>query len=716
MKRQVLSILVIFLVSLTAVSALARGLNKGQPNNPPGNTECETGYMFRQLGSHPCKAVCQKTYPADVCNKLSYGVTNRIRHNTACNKKKEPYSLICGHNSSVDKYWTWSTYHYPEGKWYYNHCEDYTITLMPCSNTKNNCSQKCSQCLTSTAGLILAYYKNSEDKQNFKLTVHHENRALKAQCREQCSQCSLQLAGVKYENQQPPPQYGKTAAQGPSSQYTGANAMTASQLSSLQAAKQQNESAIQKAKKQRKRLMLAAFVSGGAGIYLLKTKCNPTDFPMGDGKINIPEPVSAADSITGIASAASVSGLTNAMNNIGLIGGPPKTTFGCVLGPVAIAQALMMLKKASDMKKTIAQLSGSKGGGSDDFDIPDVNVPCLEDPTKTCKLVNGGTHITSLDGSPPRSIKEVAENLPPHDEQTLAALEEAVKAQEETLAKARESLGPDFNPMAELTGQSESSTLVAVNPLPLNQNLTPASDMEVPLPSFNQQGVMPPPLPSFGGTNNWMQAQCEVENSVHTVSDVGGGMVDVLCDSSGPPANVRQTPNPPNVSSCTQEQTAVAVRDSGVNEWASVSCMDSTSSNPLVSLRTTERGQWADVTCPAVGKVVTVRMANTDRWVSVLCGDRQAGQVVSLRSGQATGTDSALYAQFAGGSYGSGNNDVESLPFGNDRIASVNENVFAIVSTQYQDQRSNGEFIEDGPNDNTPPFVIPVIPTSSGSQ
>ena len=485
-----------------------------------------------------------------------------------------------------------------------------------------------------------------------------------------------------------------------------------------------NESAIKKAKKQRKLLMLAAFASAGAGIYLLKKKCNPTDFPMGDGKIDIPKPENFQPSdTTGITSAEAVGGLTRAINNIGMIGGPPKTTYGCVLGPLAIASAAMMLKRSMEMKKTIAQLSGGSSKLLADMEesmnsISDIDVPCLEDPTKTCKLVNGGTHITTLDGSPPRSVKEVAENLPPHDEQTLAALEEAIKSQEETLAKARESLGPDFNPIAELTGQSESSTPVGINPLPLNQNPTQALNMETPpVPSFNQQG-MPLSLPSLSafssGTNNWMQAQCEVENSVHTVSDVGGGMVDVLCGSSGgPPANVRQTPNPPNVSSCTQEQTAVAVRDSTVSEWASVSCVDSTSSSPLVSLRTTDRGQWADVTCPAVSKVVTVRMANTDRWVSVLCGDLQAGQVVSLRSGQSIGTDGALYAQFAGSSYGSGNSDVESMPFGTDRIASVNENVFAVVSTQYQHLSSNGEFMEEGPSNNASPFVIPA---SSGSE
>ena len=484
-----------------------------------------------------------------------------------------------------------------------------------------------------------------------------------------------------------------------------------------------NESAIQKAEKQKNRLMIAALISGGVGAYLLKCQCNPS-LELGSG-ISCGATAEERNlfNIGVVADPAAT-----LMDKIGsaITGGPPNTTIGCILGPVAIAQALMMLKKASDMKKTIAQLSGTDSKLPPDLEdsldpIPDVNVPCLEDPTKTCKLVNGGTHITSLDGSPPRSIKEVAENLPPHDEQTLAALEEAVKAQEETLAKARESLGPDFNPIAGITGQSESSTSVAVNPLPLvgEPVPTPASEIETPqpLPSFNQQGLLPAPMaPIFlsAGTNNWMQAQCEVENSVHTVSDVGGGMVDVLCDSSGPPANVRQTPNPPNVSSCTQAQTAVAVRDAGANQWASVSCVDSTSSSPLVSLRTTERGQWADVTCPAVGKVVTVRMANTDRWVSVLCGDRQAGQVVSLRSGQATGTDSAFYAQFAGSSVGS--SDVESLPFGTDRIASVNENAFAIVSTQYQHLSSNGEFMEEGPNNNAPPFVIPVIPSSGSSQ
>ena len=94
--------------------------------------------------------------------------------------------------------------------------------------------------------------------------------------------------------------------------------------------------------------------------------------------------------------------------------------------------------------------------------IPDIEVPCLEDPTKTCKLVNEGTHITSLDGSPARSIKEVAENLPPHDEQTLAALEEAVKAQEEVLAEAKK-LDPGFDPVAGLRNPAASSPLVGEN-------------------------------------------------------------------------------------------------------------------------------------------------------------------------------------------------------------------------------------------------------------
>ena len=493
--------------------------------------------------------------------------------------------------------------------------------------------------------------------------------------------------------------------------------------------KSANESAIQKAKKQRKRLMFAALISGGVGAYLLKCQCNLSTDPLSGTACGEAAAATQSDPLPANPAATLMDKIGSAIT-----GGPPGTTIGCILGPVAIAQALMMLKKSMDMKKTIAQLSGGSSKLLADMEesmnsIPDVEVPCLEDPTKTCKLVNGGTHITSLDGSPARSIKEVAENLPPHDEQTLAALEEAIKAQEETLAKARESLGSDFDPVAGLRNPGGSSSPLVGEPVPTlaSEIETPPSlpsliETPQPLPSFNQQGLLPAPMAPISlsaGTNNWMQAQCEVENSVHTVSDVGGGMVDVLCGSSGgPPANVRQTPNPPNVSSCPQTETAVAVRDAGANQWASVSCVDSASSSPLVSLRTTERGQWADVTCPAVGKVVTVRMANTDRWVSVLCGDLQAGQVVSLRSGRSIGTDGALYAQFAGSSFGSDNikEDVESLPFGNDRIASVNENLFAVVGTQYQHHRNNGEFMEEGPNNNAPPFVIPVIPASSGTQ
>ena len=463
-----------------------------------------------------------------------------------------------------------------------------------------------------------------------------------------------------------------------------------------------NESAIQKAKKQRKRLILAAFVSGGAGLFLLKTKCNPTPYP----NFQPPDP-------GGVHPPLQVTGFVKWLGvKAKIIGGPPNTTFGCVLGPLAIGAAAMLVKRSMEMKKTIAQLSGGDGNGGGSVDpepISDIEVPCLEDPTKTCLLVNGGTHITTLDGSPPKSIEEIAKNLPPHDAQTLAGLEEAMAAQQEAIAQAK-ALDPGFDPIAELKNPAASPLNAEAPPLqPLTPSVTPEASTLI---GNGVQETSIPVVTSGGPTGNWMQAQCEVENSVHTVSDEGR-MVDVLCGSDNTAFSVRETPNPPNVSTCTQTETAVAVRDADASNWASVSCMNKPSADSIVSIRNTDRGQWADVSCPAANKVVSVRMANTDKWVSVQC--REVGQVVSLRSGQPLGTDNALYAQFAGSSVGGSagsQENVESLPFGNDRIASVNENLFAVIGTQYQNHRNNGEFIE-GPNNNTPPFVIPA---STGAQ
>lgn len=100
-----------------------------------------------------------------------------------------------------------------------------------------------------------------------------------------------------------------------------------------------------------------------------------------------------------------------------IIGGPPNTYHGCVLGPLAIAQAIILLKSRSSLKKTRNKLQGvtTDMNSIENFyaeNIPDVEIPCVEDPSQTCLLTNNGETITSLYGGPPISVSELAANLP----------------------------------------------------------------------------------------------------------------------------------------------------------------------------------------------------------------------------------------------------------------------------------------------------------------
>ena len=334
----------------------------------------------------------------------------------------------------------------------------------------------------------------------------------------------------------------------------------------------------------------------------------------------------------------------------------------------------------------------------------DVDVPCPEDHTKTCRIVDWGTQITTADGGV-RDINEVVEvvfHSPTVSPMKQVAMKRAINQAMESQGPAMQELKglqPNYN-LGVLTQKSSSGPSV-LNAQQPGQTGIPPSNAENS-PSSSPQIASFTSTPSIGTrSSSWQEASCQVRDSVVTVSDESEGMVDVLCNSAGEKASVRGTPNPPTLNCPNSSAPAVAIRNTD-GPWHTTSCGSS-----HVSVRSTTSGQWADVTCPAANQVVAVRMG-TGRWAETQCP--QEGKFITMRASQAA-QKNALYAQFAGSSLGSTG---KTLPFGNDKIASINSNLFSLVNNQYQNQRDRGEFIE---GDNKPPFVIPYIPSeSSGSQ
>ena len=83
------------------------------------------------------------------------------------------------------------------------------------------------------------------------------------------------------------------------------------------------------------------------------------------------------------------------------------------------------------------------------------DVPCLEDPTQTCQLVNSGTHITTLDGhSPPIPLSQVRQQqmaqMSPSEKTQMEEDLEDVLAEIEDMSDKIDELESNFNPVASL--------------------------------------------------------------------------------------------------------------------------------------------------------------------------------------------------------------------------------------------------------------------------
>ena len=298
----------------------------------------------------------------------------------------------------------------------------------------------------------------------------------------------------------------------------------------------QNEAAIKKIKKQRRLLLLAGAASAAAGAYLLHCQCNPTPAtasdPSGGGKyggecfkkgedgaapaasllempaeqeslmsylwpsspyaflfyappaaadptiLDIPGAAAAAEPVAGAEGAGEkAEALSSKINSVKLLGGPPGTTMGCWLGPLALGQAGIMLYKwhklGKKQKKLSSELSSEQTDGLSLSAMGAANgkgvllesrskwappssydVPCLEDPTQTCQLVNSGTHITTLDGSPPIPLETVRQQqmaqMSPSEKTQMEEDLEEVLAEIEDMSDKIDELESNFNPVASL--------------------------------------------------------------------------------------------------------------------------------------------------------------------------------------------------------------------------------------------------------------------------
>ena len=176
-----------------------------------------------------------------------------------------------------------------------------------------------------------------------------------------------------------------------------------------------DESARKKAKKQKQLLMLSTLASAGMGAYLLY-KCKKSK---------------------------------------------GKDKASCIMGALALGQALISYKSAKDMGKTESQFA-SKDPGDDtsgpvidlcdneyiicdaDGNPQDSIIPCPGNPTSNCILARDGRRITPVDGGPTTTTAELADDAPTGSEADQA-LEEAMRDQEELLSQIRD-IDPNYDP------------------------------------------------------------------------------------------------------------------------------------------------------------------------------------------------------------------------------------------------------------------------------
>ena len=139
-----------------------------------------------------------------------------------------------------------------------------------------------------------------------------------------------------------------------------------------------------------------------------------------------------------------------------LIGGPPNTYHGCVLGPLAIGNAIINLKQRSSLKRTANQLKGvsassaAAGAGAAEYDImspyyttgpggeiqwniPDISVPCM-DGGAGCAITNNGESLAMPSGQfvP---LADISKNLPPETlNERMAVVEAAMQENKDLIA------------------------------------------------------------------------------------------------------------------------------------------------------------------------------------------------------------------------------------------------------------------------------------------
>ena len=201
-------------------------------------------------------------------------------------------------------------------------------------------------------------------------------------------------------------------------------------------------SARKKAGSQKKLLMLTAAVSAGAGIYLLATQCNPSPAP-----VICSSPVGPGGPGPGeMAATAGTPPCTGSPT--------PGVIFGCILGPLALAQAVINYKQAKDMGKLEDQLAAKPPDGDVDVPIPtdgegnptDIPVPCPGDHRETCILTKDGLKVTSPKGGSETPIANFAAMVPTNPKiEKLIKEAMAGEKQQELLKQARE-IDPDFDP------------------------------------------------------------------------------------------------------------------------------------------------------------------------------------------------------------------------------------------------------------------------------
>ena len=194
-------------------------------------------------------------------------------------------------------------------------------------------------------------------------------------------------------------------------------------------AKKTTESAVGKINKQKKFLKITALINAGVGGYLLLNHCSP-----------------------------------------------PAQKVGCVLGPLALGQALISHNQAGKLQTAASQLSGinfpsdekeaEKLDSSADKElevngqpIAETKFPCeaIGAGQGQCRLSPDGTKVQPVNGGEAVGIGELAGMTriddPAERKAAKTALRKALKTQKPLLAKAKE-LEADYDPVHTLSGGS----------------------------------------------------------------------------------------------------------------------------------------------------------------------------------------------------------------------------------------------------------------------